>query len=115
MLVGKEFCKPENGGAGGRTMGREGYQRRYSAALYVAKDSKVEISMIVLLLLQAAGLAQVLCVLHLLGGPSLKTLEKMTHRGLRARASGSLNRAGRLPMASQLNTSQHQGVPVAKL
>lgn len=53
MLVGKEFCKPENGGAGGRTMGREGYQRRYSAALYVAKDSKVEISMIVLLLLQA--------------------------------------------------------------
>lgn len=72
MLVGKEFCKPEKGGAGGRTMGREGNQRRCSAALYVAKDSKIEISTIVLLLLEA--LAQVLCVIHLLVGPCLEGL-----------------------------------------
>lgn len=99
MLVGEEFCEPENGGAGGRPMGREGNQRRCSAALYVAKDSEIEISMIVLLLLEAwpTFCVSYTCLEVLL----LRTLEKMTHRGLTARASGSLNWAGLLPMASQ--------------
>lgn len=80
-------------------MGREGNQRRCSAALYVAKDRKTEISMIVLLLLEAwpEFCVSYSCLEVLLW----RTVEKMTHRGLTARASGSLTWAGLLPVASQ--------------
>lgn len=79
-------------------MGREGNQRRCSAALYVAKDGKTEISMIVLLLLEAwpKFCVSYICLEVLL----LRSVEKMTHRGLRAKASGSLTWAGLLPVAS---------------
>lgn len=80
-------------------MGRERNQRRCPAALYVSKDSRTEISMIVLLLLEAwpKFCVSYICLEVLLLG----TVEKKTHRGLRARASGSLTWAGLLPVASQ--------------
>ena len=53
MPGGKGFCKPGNGSAGGRTVGRAGNRRRCAAAPCVAKDSEVEISMIVLWPLEA--------------------------------------------------------------
>lgn len=89
-----------------------GMGTREDAALWVVKDSQVEISMIVLWSLEAwcKFLVSSVC----LKGLPFRTTEKMTHRECVATASASLNRAGLLRMAAQPVHCTTQGRVICK-
>lgn len=84
-----------------------GMGTREDAALWVVKDSQVEISMIGLWPLEAW--CKFLVASVCLKGLPFRTTEKMTHRECVATASASLNWAGLLRMAAQAVHCTTQG------